>query len=389
MINDFDNSELQIDVARVDADRLARAVERFKQQQSAGAFPGGQIAVRRYGELVINVAVGLGRGLKSDEPRAASPVLPQTPFPAYSCGKPLAATAIAMLEDRGKLDPNAPVADVFPEFSCNGKAQVTTLDVLTHRSGILLPHSLTMMERWGDRDAMTREVANAVPIYPRGTLAYAPWEYGWILSEVVRRVDGRDLASFFAEEIAMPLGLPALNFGFGDRDPISVAHSYWLGKEKLMIAGVNVARDFERIQNHKLYFDSLNPACTLITDADSLAMFYDFVLKDGITASGKRLISERALRQYTNRSVFGYDRSLRTFLALGRGFSVGTLPPSMFGWWNTKHCFGHAGSFSCAAGADYETGVSFAILTNGNRSIPDFTRRFVPLIHMIRKACRA
>lgn len=367
--------------------RRRRVVERFRQQFATGAFPGGQLVVRRNGKLVLNESVGIARGYRSDEAIPSVLVTPQTPFPCHSCGKPLAAIVVAMLEDRGKLDINAPISEVFPEFGCNGKEAITTLDILTHRSGVLMPHLANQLELWNDREAMEKEVAGVTPIYPRGTLAYGPGEFGWILSEVVRRVDGRSLTEYFTEEIATPLRLPSLRFGLAGRALDSLSHQYWLGKDKVMVAGFNAAYKFEEMTNAKLFFDSLNPAFTLITDAASLAAFYDFILNGGVTASGERLISGQVLRQYTIRHVFGLDKSLKTFLAVGRGFLLGTLTPSFYGWWNTKQCFGHAGVFSCLAFGDYQTNLSMAVFTNGNRGIGDFLKRFLPMAHGIRKAC--
>lgn len=379
-----------VDPTSVNMDRcgLASVVERFRRQHSAGSFPGGQLVVRRNGKLVLDEVVGWARGYRKDEASAAVPVVPQTPFPAYSCGKPLAAVVVAMLEDRGKLDVNAPIAEIFPDFARHGKGQITTLDVLTHRSGILMPQLAFQMELWNDREAMEKALVDVVPAYPRGTLAYAPGEFGWILSEIVQRVDGRNLAEYFAAEIATPLGLPALRFGLAGRDLGSLAHEYWLGKDKVMVAGFNAAYKFEEMNNAKLFFDSLNPAFTLVADAASLAAFYDFMLNGGVTASGDRLIAEKTLRQYTTRHVFGLDKSVKTFLAVGRGFLLGTLTPSFYGWWNTRQCFGHAGMFSCLAFGDYQTNVSVAIFTNGNRGVGDFMKRFLPLSHGIRNACR-
>lgn len=372
----------------MDARKLASVVERFRRQSASGAFPGGQLVVRRHGRLILNESVGVARGYRGDEATAPVSVTPQTPFPCHSCGKPLAAIVVAMLEDRGKLDVNAPIAEVFPEFGCKGKEAITTLDVLTHRSGILMPHLASQLALWNDRAAMEKEVAEATPTYPRGTLAYGPGEFGWILSECVRRVDGRSLTDFFAEEIAAPLRLPSLRFGLAGRPLDSLAHQYWLGKDKVMVAGFNAAYKFEEMTNAKAFFDSLNPAFTLITDAASLAAFYDFMLSGGVTRSGERLISERVLRQYTARQVFGLDKSLKTLLAVGRGFLLGTRTPSFYGWWNTRQCFGHAGVFSCLAFGDAQTDLSVAIFTNGNRSVGDFLKRFIPLTHGIRKACQ-
>jgi CubicO group peptidase (beta-lactamase class C family) len=181
-------------------------------------------------------------------------VRPQIAFPILSAGKPLAAIVIAVLEDRGALDVEEPIAEIFPEFGRHGKERITTLDVLTHRSGLLMPDFVQKMDLWGDRAAVQRALADTVPSRLRGTLAYGPHEYGWILSEVVLRVDGR-----------------------------------------------------------------------------SLAAFYDFLIGGGRTASGQRLISERAIRLYISQQLLAWDRSLKTPMAVGRGFVVGTLFPSSFG----------------------------------------------------------
>lgn len=371
----------------MDAGQLAKVAEKFRRQQAAGVFPGGQLVVRRHGQVVLDEAVGLARGYRAAE-GAQRAMAPDTPFPSYSCGKPLAAIVIAMLEDRGQLDVEAPIAEVFPEFARNGKDQITTLDVLTHRSGILMPHLTGKLALWNDREALLQEIINVVPTYPRGTLAYQPGEFGWILSEVVRRVAGRSLPDYFAEEIVAPLELPALRFGLAGRALDTLAHQYWLGKDRVMVAGFNAAYKFEEYTNAQLFFDSLNPAFTLISDAASLAAFYDFLLAGGKTRAGSPLISERILRRYTTRQLAGFDKSLGIYLALGRGFQMGTLTPSFYGWWNTGQCFGHAGVFSCLAFGDSATGIAAAIFTNGNRGVGDVLKRFIPLSHALRSACR-
>jgi CubicO group peptidase (beta-lactamase class C family) len=371
----------------IDAGRLARVVELFQNQQRSGAFPGGQLVLRRNGKLILNESIGVARGFRPSEQIPPAQVQSQTPFPVLSAGKPLAAIVIAMLEDRGVFDVNAPIAQIFPEFARHGKERITTLDVLTHRSGMLMPDFVKNTHLWGDREAIQKALIETVPSYPRGTLAYHPHEYGWILSEIVLRVGGRSLPDFFVEEIATPLQLPALRFGLAGRDINSLAFSYWLGREKVIVAGINVADDFEG-QNSEQFFNARNPATSLVSDAASLASFYDFLLSRGKTPAGQQLISERTIQRYTSRHVLSWDRSLRTVLAVGRGFVVGTRFPSSFGWWNTNRCFGHAGGFSCLAFGDFSTNISVAIVTNGNRSTNDFTKRFLPLAHGLRKACK-
>lgn len=91
-------------------DRLAKVVERFELGQSSGSFPGGQLVLRRNKKVVLNLVVGIARGYRTQEHIAPIPVSSRTPFPTLSAGKPLAAICIAMLEERGLLDINAPIA---------------------------------------------------------------------------------------------------------------------------------------------------------------------------------------------------------------------------------------------------------------------------------------
>jgi CubicO group peptidase (beta-lactamase class C family) len=371
----------------VDRRKLQEVVALFRRQQSEGAFPGGQLVLRRKGKLLLNEVCGIARGLRPAEGIAPVVVQPQTPFPVLSAGKPLAAVAIALLEDRAALDVAAPIADIVPEFGAHGKGGITILDVLTHRSGILMPGLVARLELWEDREAVLEELIAIRPTYKRGTLAYAPYEYGWILSEVVFRVAGRSLADFVAEELSEPLNLPALQYGLAGREPASLAFSYWLGGKKAMVAGVDVAPGFEERNNSAQQFNSANPAVSLVSDAASLAGFYEFLVNQGVTVNGEQLLSEQTIQKYTTRNFLGWDRSSNMLASLGRGFMLGALYPSIYGWWNTSRCFGHAGGFSSLAFGDYDTGIAAAIVTNGNRGFADLARRFIPLAHGLRRAC--
>jgi CubicO group peptidase (beta-lactamase class C family) len=372
----------------IDERRLSRVLGRFRRQQASGLFPGGQLALRRHGQPVLSEACGIGRGLRPEEGIVPVEVRASTPFSVLSAGKPLAAVAIALLEDRGRLDIGAPVAEFIPGFETHGKGEITVLDVLTHRAGILLPDLVRNSRLWKDREAVIGCLVEARPRYPRGTFAYMAYEYGWILAEIVLSVDGRTIADFVAEELTDPMELRGLTFGLGQRDLESLAFSYWLGKERVMVGGINVAADFERRNNSAIQFDSMNPAVNLVTDASCLAAFYEFLLAGGVTRSGERLISESTLREYTTRNFLGWDRNSRAPCAVGRGFIQGASYTTVYGWWGSGGCFGHPGGFSSVAFGDRDTGIAVAILTNGNRGFGDLARRFIPLAHGLRKACR-
>jgi CubicO group peptidase (beta-lactamase class C family) len=373
---------------KIDGKRLNKVVGRFRAQKTSGLFPGGQLVVRRNGRLVLNEVYGIARGWRPGEGNSSLEVQPHTPFPVMSAGKPLAAIAIALLDDRGAIDVNAPVASIIPGFEIHGKGEITVLDVLTHRAGILLPGLVESRHLWKDREAVLSHLTEAKPFYKRGTFAYMAYEYGWLLSEIVLRIDGRPLADFVFEELSEPLGLPGLRYGLGDRKIESLAFSYWLGKEKLIVSGINVAEDFEGRNNSATQINSMNPAVSMISDAASLAAFYEFLLAGGVTRTGKRLISEETLRKYTARNFVGWERNSKAFSSIGRGFITGAFFPTVYGWWNTGSCFGHPGGLSTLAFGDHESGVAAAIVTNGNQSFMDLAKRFMPLAQGLRKACR-
>ena len=366
--------------------KLEQALTVFHEQHSRGLFPGGQIAVRRGGKPALNHALGIGRGARESEGAPPLPVQKDTPFPVLSCGKPLASIVIAHLEERGLIDPGLPVAHYFPEFGRRGKQAITVDQVLTHRSGLRMPALVRSVHNWVDRGTVRQALAETVPYYPPGTLAYQPYEYGWILAELVLLVDGRTLPDYFELEFARPLGLPNLRFGLGTMELDTLAFTYWLGGRREIVAGTNVAETYEA-QNSVEYLDSGNPSVCLVSDAASLAAFYDFLLAGGVTRDGRRILREQTIRRFTRRAVRGWDRSLRTFISLGRGFTTGALHPSAFGWANTRGCFGHAGGFCALAFGDYERELSVSIITNGSRGQLDFLKRFLHLAGLILSAC--
>ena len=105
---------------QMDPKKLENVIDLFKKQQSSGAFPGGQMVVRRFGEVVVNESIGIARPALSTNSIPYS-VKHHTPFPVYSTGKPIAAIVIAILEDRGLIDVTAPISDLLSEFAAHGK----------------------------------------------------------------------------------------------------------------------------------------------------------------------------------------------------------------------------------------------------------------------------
>ncbi len=372
--------------AGLDGKRLDRALGLFIAQQARGAFPGGQLAVRRRGMLAADLAVGLARGMAPGE--APLRATPTTPFNVHSASKPLVALAIAALEEDGRLDVAAPVARYLPELAGRGRDAITVLDVLTHRAGLPMPELTAHPERWRDPSAVRAALAEAQPRFPRGTLAYLPVEFGWILAEVVARVTGRPFGDFLRERLLRPAGLDGMALTATPEHLAASARCYWVGKKTVLMHGIDLRQQFEQVWNDPRVLAFPVPGVSLLTDAAHLAALYELLLHGGIAASGERLLREDTVAAYTRRACFGFDRANRVPLAVARGFLTGTPWPSVYGLWGTSGCFGHAGGFSTLAFADRDTGLAAAVVTNGNAGPGDLFRRFCPLAQTLRGTAR-
>ncbi|MBK9033137.1 MAG: beta-lactamase family protein [Myxococcales bacterium] len=374
--------------ADMDPRRVARLVQHFRDACARGFVPGGQLAVRRAGRLVVDEAVGVLRGFRANEGRPAVPVTSDSEFLVFSVSKPVVAVTIAMLESRGELDPTAPVARYWPEFAANGKAELTVLDVLTHRAGVFTPELIKSPERWPDWDGVCAELVATAPRYRRGTFAYMPYEFGWILGEVVRRVTGRTFDAFVRDEIARPLGLDHFVFGVSSERARALAHTYWLSTRRTVVAGEDLSLVFEERHTREEVATSVLPGAGLVTNARALTEFYAWVLRGCPTQSGEPAVRPEILRRYTTRAHFGFDRSNRAPFAVGRGFVVGTPWPSAYGMWGTSACFGHQGAFCSLGFGDRDRDLAVAIVTNGNHGLMETSRFFTKLVSLARRAAR-
>jgi len=306
-----------------------KARELFEKQCAAGRFPGGQLVVRHKGEVVLDCAIGTARGFRGEAP--AAPLTSATRFAVFSATKPVVALAVAMLEERGVIDVDAPVARYFPAFSANGKADLTVLDVLTHRACVFTPGLIATPTDWGNNERVREALIAATPRYPRGTLAYMPYEFGWILAEVVHGATGDTLETFIRSEIAGPAELPSL------------ATTYWVGTKSVSVAGVELTTTFEHDNNLPEVLTAFVPGAGLVCTAHDLAAFYEVLAHGGVTRNG---------------------------------------------WWGTQHAFGHAGAFSTLAWADPTIDLAAAIVTNGNRGPTESLFRFAPIGSALRRALR-
>jgi CubicO group peptidase (beta-lactamase class C family) len=179
---------------------------------ASGQELGLQVAAYHKGRLVIDAWAGvadISSGRKVDG---------ETLFTVFSTTKGITYACIHMLAERGKLDYDDTVARFWPAFAAKGKDRVTIRQVLTHSSAVpQMPDGATP-EDICDWDRICAGIAELPLLWEPGKLTgYHAFTVGWILGEVMRRIDGRPVARFVEEEVCRPLGMKNLFLGIPDR----------------------------------------------------------------------------------------------------------------------------------------------------------------------------
>ena len=121
----------------------------------------------------------------------------------FSVTKAMTSTCALQLIESGNLNPVALVSDYWPEYACAGKENTKVIDFLTHRAGMFGFQSPLPKDSWGDWDMILDRLAKQNPIREPGTTqGYHAVTFGYLVGELVRRIDGRSLGKYFKEEIA-------------------------------------------------------------------------------------------------------------------------------------------------------------------------------------------
>lgn len=136
----------------------------------------------------------------------------------FSATKGATAACANLLVQRGALDLDGLVTDLWPAYGAEGKGSTLVRWMLTHKAGVVAPAPGLTFDDIGDWTRMCDALAAATPAWEPGTAyGYHAVTFGWLVGELVRRADpaGRGLGRFFAEELAGPagaaffIGLPA------------------------------------------------------------------------------------------------------------------------------------------------------------------------------------
>jgi CubicO group peptidase (beta-lactamase class C family) len=167
----------------------------------AGTDVGASVAVFLEGEPVVDVWGGY-----VDEARSA-PWDRDTLTNVWSTTKTMTFLCALMLADRGELDFYAPVAKYWPEFAAGGKEGVEVRHLMSHTAGLAGWTEHLEPEQLADWERCTSMLAAQEPWWVPGTASgYHAVTQGYLIGEVVRRITGATIGTWFASEVAAPLG---------------------------------------------------------------------------------------------------------------------------------------------------------------------------------------
>lgn len=184
------------------AKRFRPLEDAFRKNFEDGLEIGASLGVTWRGKMVVDLWAGFANPKRTRRWRK------HTLVPVNSVTKIMILMCVYMLIDRGKLRLDEPVCKYWPEFAQGGKDKVTVRDFITHQGGVpgFVP-AATFEELVSWKLATAHIAAQPHRFGGQKVLCYHPVTYGYVLGELVRRVDGRMPAQFFRDMIKEPAGL--------------------------------------------------------------------------------------------------------------------------------------------------------------------------------------
>jgi CubicO group peptidase (beta-lactamase class C family) len=352
--------------------RFQRVRDAFAENFASYGEVGATVAVAVDGQLVVDLWGG-----HADAARTRLWTR-DTIVNIASTTKGLTAICAHRLVDGGLLDLEAPVATYWPEFAQAGKATLPVHFLLSHRAGLPAIETPLPTEAFYDWDRMTRALAAQRPWWEPGTRhGYHPFTFGWLVGEVVRRITGKSLGTYWREEVAEPFGIDC-HIGLAAEHDARVAEFIPVPPpppgqpdpetEFLKHAGpmtqkaVNNPPKTVADMNTRAWRRAEIPAGNAHTHARALARVFGALACGGAVA-GVRVLSASSINRARTEHASGPDAVLfgiPTRFGLGfslasPGASIGSASAAAFG------SFGAGGSMALA---DPATRVSFAYVMN-------------------------
>jgi CubicO group peptidase (beta-lactamase class C family) len=311
------------------------------------------------------------------------------------------ATAICahLLAQRGELDMDAPVVEYWPEFGAEGKEQIPVRWLLSHQAGLPVVDTPLTFEEACAWDPVIRALEAQSPLWQPGTEhLYHAHTFGFLAGEVVRRATGKTLGTFFADEVAAPLGLSAwiglpeehqhrvtrityapfdveeLTRGMVEATGLDTETvTAWMGAlyapDSVAARAGELGGAFDPTTdfvNGSAFLAAEFPSENMVTDARSLARMYAATVSD---VDGVRLLDPATVEAMT---VVQTDKTRMHGLPPGLDIPADRSFYMSLGFWRScppmplvgPRSFGHPGSGGSIAFADPDARVGFGYVPN-------------------------
>ena len=343
-----------------------RAFALIRESVHQRAFPGAALAVTYRGALIASQ--GFGRfTFDSTSPEVQA----NTIFDLASVSKVVATTATAMLlQERGLLTLDSPVASILPEFvslaptaARADREAVTIRMLLTHSSG--LPAYIKLFEFAHTRDELIQSAMTTPLLAPPGSKSdYS--DIGFILlGEILARLSGSSLDVFAQQEIFTPLEMSCTCFNppAAWKPTIPPTEDDRTFRKRIIQGEVN--------DENAWVMGGVAGHAGVFASATDVARFAECMLR-----GGSPILKPSTVELFTRREAYPWVHPAP---------SVGTRPhsPSSSGQHFSSRSFGHLGFTGTSLWIDPERQLSVTLLTN--RTWPDRSsqaiRQLRPLIH--------
>ena len=293
----------------------------------------------------------------------------------YSTTKGVAAFCIALAMEKGLLKYEEKVSTYWPEFSSNGKEDITIGMLMSHQAGICSPETRNVDDYY-NQNLMAEKLAGMTPIWEPGTASgYHSMTFGWLTSELILRVTGKSLGTFFREEVGdrheidFFIGLPeSEDHRVAELIPFDIVRNENSDQQQVELTDAqksqrNSAGTLD-IQNTKEWRQAEIPSANGQGNAGGLAKLYSLIVPED---NNLKLLKDDTVNQMTTMQIEGRDLVLAVQVRWGVGF---ILNKHKIIYGPIEGAFGHSGyGGSCAFGdPENKIGVSYVM----NRMLDNF-----------------
>lgn len=264
-----------------------------KTMQAFGP-PGLSLAIVEDGKTVLAKGYGireLGGKARADE---------HTLFPIGSCTKAFTAATLALLVDDGRIAWDDKVIDRMPGFRMYdpyATAEMTVRDLLVHRSGLGLGAGDLL---WlGGSDYSRKELVERLRYIKPATSFRSGYAYDNVLytvaGQLVEDVSGMSWETFTEKRLLRPLGMKDTTVAHGAARKVrnrASLHARLQGPLR-GVGPIEVLKQGESL----LESGNTSPAGSIYSNAVDMAQWMKVQLAQGALPDGKRLFSEKQVRE--------------------------------------------------------------------------------------------